>query len=133
MSGEINKSETNKAEKSFGLLFAIVFFVIFVYLYLLHDLHSFQYLGISFLLVWVSLYVPGFLKYPNLIWVNIGIYLGKVMNPIILLLIYLIAVLPTSVVVRLISKGGFRKYKSAEFDSYWVKRGPERSSFDQQF
>lgn len=59
--------------------------------------------------------------------------MGRVVSPIVLSLVYLIGVFPTSLIVRYISENGFKKYKSNELESYWIVREQDHSSFDRQF
>jgi hypothetical protein len=121
------------AEKSFGILFSIVFFIVGLFP-LLHDqplrvwaiIVALTFLSIAFL-------KPKLLKYLNLGWIKIGEMLGKVVAPIIMLLIFLLVVTPTSLLLRLFKKDLLSLKLDKSKKSYWINRKNNITSMNNQF
>ncbi|HLT03143.1 MAG TPA: hypothetical protein VK001_13235 [Geminicoccaceae bacterium] len=94
-------------------------------------------LAVVGLLLFVSgLVVPALLAPLNRAWTKLGLVLFKVVNPIVLGLIYLTTIVPIGVLMRLLG----RDLLSLKFDrqaaSYWVVRdppGPAPETMTQQF
>ena len=80
--------------------------------------------GIGWVLVVFGLAAPARLAPLNRAWTRLGLILFKVVNPVVLGLIYLTTVVPTGLTMRLLG----RDLLSLKFDrqaaSYWVVREP---------
>ncbi|SEC67669.1 hypothetical protein SAMN05519104_1849 [Rhizobiales bacterium GAS188] len=84
----------------------------------------------------VTLAVPHLLTPFNRLWMKFGELLSKVMNPVIMGILFFVVVTPFAFIVRAIGK----KLLPTQFDrtipSYWVERvppGPSPDSMKQQF
>jgi len=91
---------------------------------------------VGLLLFASGLVVPALLAPLNRAWTKLGLVLFKVVNPIVLGLIYLTTIVPIGVLMRLLG----RDLLSLKFDrqaaSYWVVRdppGPAPETMTQQF
>jgi saxitoxin biosynthesis operon SxtJ-like protein len=124
------------SSRSFGLVFATVFALIGL-LPLVSEgsvrLWSLIIAGVFFL---IAIIVPHILQPLNLLWFKFGLLLGRIVNPIVMLLIYIIAILPIGLILRLFGKDLLlRKFDSSQ-SSYWIVRepaGPEPKSLEEQF
>ena len=92
--------------------------------------------GIGLLLVVFGLAAPARLAPLNRAWTGLGLLLFKVVNPVVLGLIYLSAIVPIGLLMRLLG----RDLLSLKFErgaaSYWVVRappGPAPETMTQQF
>ena len=98
-----NQIYTNKELRNFGLLFGILFPIIIGLLIPLLYKHDFRFWTfiISFPILIIALTSPKLLKYPHLMWLRFGDFLGFVNSHIILGLIFLIVLLPISLLMKL--------------------------------
>ena len=76
----------------------------------------------AFLLAAISL--PRVLTPLNRLWMAFGMLLGKIVGPIMLLVVYAIAVVPTGLVMRLRGKDPLHRRFDRAAASYWVRRDP---------
>ena len=77
------------SEKSFGILFSLVFLLLFIISIIYYDNINFIFLTSSIVLLSFSFIYPKIFKYPNNAWINLGLLLGKVVSPIVMIIIYL--------------------------------------------
>ena len=120
--------------KSFGLTFGTVFLIVFFYVFIEYD-NSNLYLSILF--ISIIFYLLGFLNskilYPlNFIWFKFGIFLGKIVSPIILGIIYFLVVTPTGIVMKIFKKD-LLALKFTDKNSYWIKSKGTKSKMKNQF
>ena len=128
MNSEINKS-TNR---SFGIVFFIVFLIIAIYPMLNEGDVRFWSLIISLIFLILGILNSKFLTPLNKIWFKFGIILGKFFSPLIMALIFFLVVTPIGLVLRLIGKDVLN-LKFNNNKSYWIeKRGP-KSKMKNQF
>ena len=128
MNSEINKS-TNR---SFGIVFFIVFLIIAIYPILNEGDVRFWSLIISLIFLILGILNSEFLTPLNKIWFKFGIFLGKFFSPLIMALIFFLVVTPIGLVLRLIGKDVLN-LKFNNNKSYWIeKRGP-KSKMKNQF
>ena len=60
----------------------------------------------------------------NQLWTRLGLVLFKVINPIMMLLIYAIGVLPVGLAMRAVGKDPLRLRREPGAHSYWIERQP---------
>ena len=115
------------SERGFGLVFALVFTVIGFWPTIFGDggLHLWS-LAVAALFLIVALAKPAILRPLNVAWFKLGMLLGRVVAPIAMLLVFLIAVTPTGLIMRLFGKDPLRLKPSVRNqDSYWIDRSSE--------
>ena len=120
--------------KSFGITFGCVFLIAFIYFYIKHEL-----INVTIVLISISLifFILGFLNskilHPlNFIWFHFGIYLGKVISPIILGIIFFLVVTPTGLIMKILKKD-LLNLKFNNKDSYWIDKKNYKSKMKNQF
>lgn len=72
----------------------------------------------------------------NRAWTRLGLLLGHVVSPVALGITYCIAVVPTGLLLRLMSKDPLRLGYDPEAETYWIGRdppGPEPKTLNNQF
>lgn len=87
-------------------------------------------------LVLLGLALPDVLAPLNRAWTKLGLILFKVVNPLVMGLIFVTTVLPIGVAIRLAGKDPLRLKMAPEAGSYWIERlppGPAPDSMKQQF
>lgn len=72
----------------------------------------------------VAVAVPAVLAPLNRLWMQFGILLGRIVSPIVLFLLYVVAIVPTGLVLRLRGKDPLHRRFDPAAASYWVHRVP---------
>tara|TARA_E500000331_G_C17051017_1_gene623953 strand:+ start:83 stop:466 length:384 start_codon:yes stop_codon:yes gene_type:complete len=120
------------SNRSFGIVFFIVFLLIATYP-LLNDGH----LRIWSLIISVIFLVLGLLNsktlYPlNKIWFKFGIFLGKIISPFIMGMIFFLVVTPIGLFMRLLNKD-LLSLKFNKKKTYWIEKNEPKSKMKNQF
>ncbi|MEM7503644.1 MAG: hypothetical protein AAF417_16455 [Pseudomonadota bacterium] len=92
--------------------------------------------GIGGLLVVFGLAWPAGLAPLNRAWMKLGLVLFKVVNPIVLGLIYLTTIVPIGLIMRASGRDLLSLKRDPSASSYWVERdppGPAPETMTQQF
>jgi len=84
----------------------------------------------------VALLKPSVLNPLNRLWLKFGLLLHRIVNPVIMALLFYGTVLPTGLVMRAIGKDLLRLKRQPDAASYWIVRappGPSPESMKDQF
>jgi hypothetical protein len=86
-------------------------------------------------LLLLGIVVPSRLSVLNKIWLKLGIAIGKVINPIILVLLFFLVVTPAAFVMRMFGRRPLRLAPDRTAATYWIERTPvdQPSSMKRQF
>ena len=123
-------------KRSSNRSFGIVFFVLF----LLIALYPLTYSGeiivwsaiISFIFLVLGLLNSKILNPFNKLWFKFGIFLGKIISPIIMGIIFFVIVTPTGLIMSLLGKDVLNlKYNKNK--SYWIEKNGPKSKMKNQF
>lgn len=88
-------------------------------------------LGAGAALVVLGLVVPRVLDPLNALWFKLGMVLTKITNPIVMGIMYFVAVVPMGWMLR--GKDLLRLKRNADADTYWVERATAASPLTKQF
>ncbi len=72
----------------------------------------------------VGLVRPSLLAPLNRLWFRLGLLLHKIVNPVVMGLLFYGAILPTGIVMRLMGKDLLKLGLDRHSDSYWIVRQP---------
>ena len=120
------------SNKSFGIVFFIVFLIISIYPMLGGDSLRLWSFAISIIFLILGLLNSKILSPLNKLWFKLGIFLGKIISPIIMGIIFFFVVTPIGYLMRLFKKDVL----SLKFNgnkSYWVKKNGPKSKMKNQF
>jgi hypothetical protein len=122
----------NSSNKSFGILFFIVFLIIGLWpLYHSNPIRLWSVIvAVIFLILGLSnsrILLPF-----NKAWVKFGELLGKIIAPIVMFVVFFLILTPLSLVVRIFKKD-LLKVKYSKEKSYWIKREKNIGSMKKQF
>jgi len=92
------------SNKSFGIVFFIVFFVIGLYPLLDDNNIRIWSLVISFIFLFLGIINSKLLSPLNRIWFKFGILLGKIFSPFIMGVIFFVVVTPIGIFMRILKK-----------------------------
>ncbi len=119
--------------RSFGFVFSI-FFIILALLPTLYDQKIDQlYLFLAFCIFLISFIYPSFFYFPNLVWLKIGEILGKIVSPLIMLLIFVLAFLTTKLVLFIFNKQLLNDRFDKNIKTYWKKYEDNKGGMKDQF
>ena len=120
------------SNRSFGILFFIVFLIIGLWPLKNNNDPNYIILGLSSIFLILGI-INSKLLYPlNKAWVKFGEILGMIIAPIVMGLIYFIILTPISLLVRLFGKD-LLKLKKNKSSTYWIKREKNIGNMDKQF
>ena len=91
---------------------------------------------VGVLLVAAGLVVPSWLGPLNKAWTKLGLVLFKVVNPVVLGMIFVVTIVPIGLIMRALGKDPLRLKFDPSATSYWIERdppGPAPETMGQQF
>tara|TARA_B100000965_G_scaffold55202_1_gene41641 strand:- start:2352 stop:2651 length:300 start_codon:yes stop_codon:yes gene_type:complete len=68
----------------------------------------------------------------NSLWFKFGLFLGKIISPIVMGVVFFLVVTPTGIIMRLIGKD-LLNLKKNNSSSYWIEKQNENNSMKNQF
>ena len=92
--------------------------------------------GLAALFLAAALLRPAILNPLNRVWLKFGLLLHRIVNPVIMALLFYGTVLPTGLVMRALGKDLLRLKRQPDADSYWIVRqppGPSPETMKDQF
>ena len=120
------------SNRSFGIVFFIVFLLIALYPLLKdNDLRIWS-LVISFIFLILGLINSKILTPLNRLWFKFGLLLGKFISPLIMGIIFFIVVTPIGIIMRLFKKD-LLNLKFNEKETYWIEKKGPKSKMKNQF
>ena len=120
-------------ERSFGLVFTAIFTIIGLHpLWFEKNIHLWACI-IAFIFFFFAIFLPKVLILPNKLWFKLGSFLGAIVSPIIMGVIFFFTVTPTGIIMRLFDKGFLNQKIDKTIKSYWTKKIKTVSLMKNQF
>ena len=124
---KINK----KNNITFGILFFIFFLIIGLYPLVSVGVIRIWSVALSLVFLIITIIRPNLFKFLNRSWIQFGIFLGKIISPIVMGLVFFFVVTPIGMLVRILKKDVMGLKTGAS--SYWIKREDKFQSMKKQF
>ena len=125
-------SVSGSSNKSFGIVFFIVFLIISLYPLLNNENIRIWSLIISATFLILGIMNSNFLSPLNKIWFKFGMLLGSIISPLVMSLIFFLIVTPTGLLMRIFKKDLLNlKYNNKK--SYWIEKNGPKSKMKNQF
>ena len=124
------------SDRSFGIVFSAFFAFVGVSALWKHRPVWPWALALAGVFLTVALLGHGWLHPLNRMWINLGLLLGRVVNPVVMGVLFFLVVVPTALIFRLMGKDPLRLARAANASSYWIDRlppGPSRETMTNQF
>ena len=124
------------SDRSFGFVFGVVFAVVALWPMLEDATPRWWALLIGAVFAVLALIRPGSLSPLNRAWAQFGLLLHRVVNPIVMGLLFVLVVAPMGIAMRLLGKDLLSLRLDKEAKSYWIERkppGPAPESMNNQF
>ena len=125
--------KSQSSNRSFGLLFFIVFLIIGLWPIKNGDNINIYFIIVSAFFLILGLINSKLLTPFNKSWIKLGEILGIIIAPVVMALVYFVILTPVSLIVRVFGKDllGLRFLKDKE--TYWIKRKKNLGSMKKQF
>ena len=126
------KKKSINSNKSFGILFFVVFFLYGIWPILSSNEIRIWSLSMGIIFLILGLLNSKLLTPFHNLWLKLGTLLGRIVSPIVMFLVYFVFITPLAVIIRLSGKDLLRK-KFNKSPSYWIKRGKNIGTMKKQF
>ena len=130
-----DRTEKFKAgsDRAFGITFSVVFALLaFFPVFFGHNIRLWA-LILSLIFAFLAFLRPIWLRKPNHYWLRFGLFLNRLISPLILALLFFAAFLPTALLLRLFGKDLLNLKINPDTKSYWIISPPDNSSMTEQF
>ena len=129
----LNNKIKVSSNRSFGLLFFIVFLIISLWpLKSQGDLRLWSFI-LSLVFLVLGVLNSKFLTPLNKLWFKFGILLGSIASPIVMGIVYFLVVTPTGAFMRFLGKDLLKTNKTKSASTYWIKRDKQHTTMKKQF
>jgi hypothetical protein len=122
--------------RSFAIVFCLAFAVIGLLPLIGGDPMRIWALAVSAVFLFFTFFYTEVLQPLNVLWFRLGMLLSRIVNPLIMFLIYAVAIVPFGIAARVFGKDLLKLKMDPNVKSYWVDReppGPAPESIKQQF
>ena len=120
------------SNRSFGIVFFVVFLIIALYPLAHGGETRIWSIIISIIFLILGLLNSKILAPLNKIWFKFGIFLGKIVSPLIMGVIFFLVVTPIGLIMRLLGKDLLNlKYNQGK--TYWIEKKGPKSKMKNQF
>ena len=126
------KKKSINSNKSFGILFFVVFFLYGIWPILSSNEIRIWSLSMGIIFLILGLLNSKLLTPFHNLWIKLGTLLGRIVSPIVMFLVYFVFITPLAVIIRLFGKDLLRK-KFNKSPSYWIRRGKNIGTMKKQF
>ncbi len=120
------------SNKSFGLVFFVVFLLIAIYQYKANASINFVLITISLSFLFLGIINSKILTPLNKLWMKFGLLLGKVVAPIVMGIIFFLVITPISLILKIFNKDVLNLKKN-NTNSYWIEKDKINSKMKNQF
>jgi hypothetical protein len=129
----MHTSTERSSPKDFGIIFSIVFLIIALYPLTNSEDVRLWAMVVSAIFLLLAFVASQLLELPNKLWFKFGMLLGSIIAPVVMALVYFIAVLPTGLIMRLLGKDILKQSLDKNTKSYWIERSESMGSMKNQF
>jgi hypothetical protein len=125
------------SERSFGFMWVIIFVLCAGYNFYHHNILGTQvFVAMGVCLILVTIIVPIVLRPLNKIWFKLGLFLGSIVSPVVMGILFFGLITPIAVLMRIKGRDVLKIKNNSSCSSYWVNRvtvEENLSSFKDQF
>ncbi len=124
------------SDRGFGIVFTVVFVIIGLFPLLSGEGPRIWALAVAAVFLAATVIHPRVLSPLNRVWTLFGLLLHKVTNPIIMGVVFFIAVTPTALIMKMRGKDPLKRKLDRQAKTYWIDRtppGPAPDTMTNQF
>ena len=127
-----NKDIKLGSNRSFGIVFFVVFFIISIYPLINDNPIRLWSLILSLIFLILGLINSKILTPLNIIWMKFGMYLGIFISPIVMGIVFFLVVTPIVIIMKILRKDLLNLRMNKE-NSYWIEKDKIKSNMKNQF
>jgi hypothetical protein len=120
-----------KGNITFGILFFIFFLIIGLYPLKSGGVIRIWSIVLSLVFLFITIIRPNLFTFLNRLWIQFGIFLGKIISPIVMGLVFFVVITPIGILVKILKKDVMSLKRGAS--SYWINRKDKIQSMKKQF
>ncbi len=120
------------SNRSFGIVFFIVFFLISIYPLINNESIRIWSLIVSLIFLTLGAINSKLLNPLNKIWFKFGLLLGRIISPIVMGIIFFLVVTPIALLMRILKKD-ILNLKFNKNNTYWIEKSGPKSKMKNQF
>ena len=127
---------SSSTDRSFGLVFSVVFVVVALWPLLDGRPPRYWALLIACIFLFLAGFAPQILRPLNILWGRLGALLHRIVTPLVMSAVFFLVVTPTACIMRAFGKDPLRLRLDKNAKSYWIERqpaGPEPQTMTRQF
>lgn len=124
------------SDRNFGTVFTLFFTIIGLWPLRHGQPIRMWALGLAGLFLALTLIRPQVLHPLNRAWLGLGLLLGRIVNPIVIGILFYVVFTPAGIIARALGKDFLRLKRNATDKTYWISRtppGPAPESMAKQF
>ena len=121
------------SNRNFGLVFFFVFLIVSMLPLLKEEPFRIWSIVIAIIFLILGLMNSKLLTPLNKLWFKFGLFLGSIVSPIIMGIVFFLVITPTGFVMKIMGKDLLNKKKDNDKKSYWINRNKTKSTMKQQF
>ena len=120
------------SNRSFGIVFFVVFLLIALYPLISNGEIRIWSLIVSLIFLVLGLINSKFLNPLNKLWFKFGLFLGKIITPIIMGIIFFLVVTPIGLIMKVLRKD-LLNLRYNKNKTYWIEKSGPKSKMKNQF
>tara|TARA_A100000164_G_C21407501_1_gene540606 strand:+ start:175 stop:558 length:384 start_codon:yes stop_codon:yes gene_type:complete len=120
------------SNRSFGIVFCIVFLIIAFYPIINGETARIWSIIVSLIFLLLGLINSKLLTPLNKVWFKFGLFIGKIISPLIMGIIFFLVVTPIGILMRILNKD-LINLKFNDKKSYWIEKTEPKSKMKNQF
>ena len=131
-----DESIEGSSNRAFGLVFAAVFLIVALLPLLSGEAVRWWSAAVAAVFGALAVLAAPALGPLNKLWTRLGMLLHRIVNPVVLGIMFFIVVTPTGLLMRIAGKDPLRLKRDSAVSTYWIERdppGPCPDSFRDQF
>ena len=125
--------KSQSSNRSFGILFFIVFLILSLWPLKNGNNINFYFLVVSIIFLILGTTNSKLLSPLNKVWIKFGEILGLIIAPVVMGVVYFVILTPVSLIVKLFGKDLLGLKFLERKETYWIKRKKSLNSMDKQF
>jgi large-conductance mechanosensitive channel len=120
------------SNRSFGIVFCIVFLIIAFYPIINGETARIWSIIVSLIFLLLGLINSKLLTPLNRVWFKFGLFIGKIISPLVMGIIFFLVVTPIGILMRILNKD-LINLKFNNNKSYWIEKTDPKSKMKNQF
>ena len=120
------------SNRSFGVVFCAFFLIVSLYPLINEEPIRYWSLIVSIIFLILGILNSNILSPLNKAWFKFGLFLGKIVSPIVMGIVFFAVVTPIALILKIMGKD-LLNLKKSKINSYWIAKTGPKSKMKNQF